>query len=383
MRRTPHGLRPLVLISSLASGGAERVTVSFLRRLRCAGADIPLCTVSSHADDPLEAEVRLAGLTRHDLGARSLADGRALARLIALLRRGRYDVVHAHGQDAAVFAAIACGVLRLPLVITRHVLEEPRTGWRQSARASATIHALRGATALVAVSKATADSLARLTGRRRESIHVIPNGIELERFAPAGAHDATAARSALGVSPDDSLLVVPAMMRHGKGHEVLLDALAGIRAHLPRVRVAFAGTGPLEPLLRKRARDHGNAVLFLGHRHDMPALLHAADLVILPSHSEALPTALIEAAAAGRPVVSTRVGGVDEVVEHGRTGLLVPPADAEALAAATVSLLRDRRWAQALGGAATAVARERFDIDAQIRRTWRLWIEVAERAVAA
>jgi glycosyltransferase involved in cell wall biosynthesis len=373
-RRT---LRPLVIVSSLAPGGAERVTVSFLRRLRSAGHDVPVCTVSSRQDGALAEELRQAGVARYDLAASRLADGRAVLRLIRLIRGGRYDLLHAHGQDAAVLAALACAVCGVPLVVTRHVLDEPVGGWRQRARMRATVGALRRAHTLVAVSSATAVSLARTTGIPSERIRVIRNGIELERFGGRGADARLRLRSSLGMQPGHLMVLVPAVLREGKGHDVLLDAVPRIREQLSNARLFLAGSGPLEPVLRERARAHGGAVAFLGHRDDMPDLMDAADLVVLPSLSEALPTALMEAAAAGRAVVSTCVGGVNEVVEDGRTGVLVPPADAAALAAAVTAMLGDRSRAHALGMAARGVAHERFGIETQVAHTWAVWRETA------
>jgi glycosyltransferase involved in cell wall biosynthesis len=368
--------RPLVLLSSLAPGGAESVTVSFLRRLKHSGRDVPLCTVTSQPDGPLARDVRLAGVTRHDLGASRLADAGALARLSALIRRERFDVVHAHGQDATILAALACAMHRIPLVATRHVLEEPLRGWRHRVRARGMVASLRQARAVVAVSRAAAVAL-EPTGIPRDRIRVIHNGIELERFAVNDAYMGHRIRTDWGFSTDDPLVLVPAVMRDGKGHHLLIDSLPRIIAHVPRARLLLAGTGPLEPALRERARVYGASVVFLGHRTDIPALLNAADLVVLASQSEALPTVLMEAAAAGRPVVSTRVGGTDEVVVDRKTGLLVSPADPAGLATAVVTLLQNRELAGTLGAAARAEADARFGIDLQVDRTCELWREIA------
>jgi glycosyltransferase involved in cell wall biosynthesis len=373
--------RPLVLISGLAPGGAESVTVSFLRRLKNAGREVPLCTVTSRLDGPLAEDVRLAGVKRYDLGASRLADAGALARLSALIRRGRFDVVHAHGQDATILAALACAIHRVPLVVTRHVLGEPMAGWRQRVRARGMTVSLRRASAIVAVSRATAMAL-QPSGIPPQRVRVIHNGIELERYATDGTAAGQRIRAEWGFGSGDPLILVPAVMRDGKGHDLLLDAMPRIIGQMPRARLLLAGTGPLEPALRERARVYGAAVVFLGHRHDVPALLGAADLVVLASQSEGLPTVLMEAAAAGRPVVSTRVGGVDEVVVDRRTGLLVSPGDAAGLAAAVVTVLQDRGLADALGGAARAEAEARFGIDAQVKRTCDLWREIAARHAA-
>lgn len=369
--------RPLVLLSSLELGGAERVTVSFLRRLAGHGVKAQVCTVASREDPCLVAELREAGVARHDLAGRRLADPRVLPRLLRLLRRERIGLVHAHGQDASILAAAARPLSRVPLVLTRHVLEEPAGDWRRRLRARLALAAARRADAVVAVSQAVADWLARAAARPRGVLRVIPNGVDLERFRPCVPGRAAALREELGVGPDDPLVLVPAVLREGKGHEVLLAALPQIRSRLPGVRVAFAGGGEREAELRAQARLHGDAVLFLGPRHDIPDLLAACDLVVLPSRAEALPTALLEAAAAGRPVVATRVGGAVEVVEDGRTGLLVPPGDADALASAVAALLSDRDRSRALGEAARRRAEERFSLDLHVRRTLELWSEVA------
>jgi glycosyltransferase involved in cell wall biosynthesis len=374
-------MRPLVLISSLATGGAERVTVSFLCRLARKGPDAMLCTVTARHDGPLAAELLEEGVIRHDLAARRLADPFALLRLLRLMRRERIDIVHAHGQDASILAAAARCLSRIPLVVTRHVLDEPSADWRENLRARFALAALRRADGVVAVSSAVADQLVETAGLPRRATHVIPNGIDLERFdRPDLVARRAELRSALGFGPDEHVVLVPAVLREGKGHEVLLEALPGLKARVPSVRVAFAGDGEREVALRLQARPHGDTVMFLGGRDDMPELLAACDLVVLPSLAEALPTALIEAAAAGRPVVATRVGGAAEVVENDRTGLLVPPGDPAALAKAIEALLTDRWRANAFGEAARRLAYERFSLDLQISRTQAVWAGVGARA---
>lgn len=371
-------MRPLVLVSSLATGGAERVTASLLCRLRRQGHDVALCTVTARHDGPLAEEVARQGVVRFDLGADRLADPRVLLRLLRLLRCEGFGLVHAHGQDASILALAARPWARLPLVVTRHVLEEPAADARQRARALAALLALRLADAAVAVSHAVARRLASAGWLDRDRIRVIPNGIELERFDPVASSASRAAtRRALGVGPDEPLALVPAVLRPRKGHPLLLEAVPRIRERVPGARLLFAGSGPLEGELRRHAAPLGDAVRFLGERGDVPALMAAADLVVLATETEALPTVLMEAAAAGRPAVASDVGGVGEVVAAGRTGLLVPVGDAGALADAVGRLLLDCDRARALGAAARALAEERFGMDLYVRRTLELWRETA------
>jgi glycosyltransferase involved in cell wall biosynthesis len=364
------------LLSSLAAGGAERVVVSLACRLAQRGYDTPVCTLTSRCDTHLAEELRDGGVIRYDLGARRLSDSRAVFRYLRLLSRSSIDVVHAHGQDAWILAALARRLTTVPLILTRHVLEEPAETWRQSLRRRCALEAVRWADSLVAPSSATAERLAELVGICASRIHVIPNGIDLDQFHyPSASREEI--RRALGCAAHERLLLLPAVLRQGKGHEVLLEALPAIRRSVPHVRVIFAGGGDREAELRERAEPYGDSVIFLGHRSDLPDLLAACDLVVLPSYSEALPVALIEAAAAARPAVATRVGGTAAIVEHGVTGLLVPPGNPGALAEAVVAVLSDQQRLHAFGQAARIAARHRFSLDGHADRTLELWSNVA------
>lgn len=379
--RAMVGLRPLVLISGLPVGGAENVTVRFLRYLAGSGRSVPVCTLTDRHDGAPADEIARAGIRRHDLGARRLADPRALGRLLQLLHRERFDLIHAHGQDASILAAAASLLRPTPLVVTRHVLEEPDGTARQRARAALALASLRRASAVVAVSRSVATRLLESGVVPDHRLRVIHNGIEPRRFgADRGGLSRAEARYSLGVDGHARVVLVPAVLREGKGHEVLLATLPGLRKRVPEVRVLFAGDGEREADLRRVARDRAveDVVRFLGFRTDMPTLLAAADVVVLPSLAEALPTVLLEAAAAGRPVVATRIGGIPEVVVHGRTGLLVPVRDEAALHRAVLALLRDDDRSRRMGREARARADERFSIHRQVERTVELWAEVAE-----
>ena len=364
-------------MSGLAPGGAERVTLSFLRQLRERGRGVPLCTVTARLDGSLAGELATAGIVRFDLGARRMADPLALWRLVALVPRERFDLVHAHGQDAAVLAHWARRLTRFRLVVTRHVVEEPCGDRRQRVRARAAAAALGAADAVVAVSRSAAARLAELGCVLRQRIEVIPNGIDTVRFDPAAnAARGGVLRRELGLRPGSPVVLMPALLRPGKGHDVLLEAAPRVRARVQGVTFLLAGSGELAQALERRAGPLRGAVRLLGHRDDMPALMAAADVVCLPSRSEALPTVLLEAAAAGRAVVASRVGGVPEVVEDRRTGLLVAPSNPGALAEALIELLEGPERRRELGRAALEKARREFALELQVRRTEAVWRRV-------
>lgn len=373
-------LRALVLISGLPVGGAENVTARFLSHLARTGRPVPVCTVTDAQDGAPAEELSRAAVPRFDLGARRLVDPLALGRLVRLLQRERIDLIHAHGQDASIFAAAATALRPTELVVTRHVLDEPSESARERARADLALRSLRRADAVVAVSRAVARRLRSSVDLPGDRIHVIPNGIDVDRFRPDRLEASrSVVRRSLGLEEGVPALLLPAVMREGKGHGRLLQLLPGLRQRVPDLRVLFAGEGEREAELRERARaaEVEDMVRFLGFRTDVPELLAASDLVVLPSHAEALPTVLLEAAAAGRPAVATEVGGVPEIVENGRTGFVVPRDDPAALGDAISRILGDPALARRFGVAARARAERLFDMRRLVERTLSLWQAVA------
>jgi glycosyltransferase involved in cell wall biosynthesis len=363
-------MKPLLLMSGVPVGEAERITVSLLRHIQEAGERVPLCTVAPGDDDALARELATAGIARFDLGARRQADPQALARLVALLRRQGFDLVHAHGQDAAVLAYWARRAARFRLVVTGDTTDEPAGDRNQSVRARAARAALTAADAVIADSHTAA---ARLSGGgqavRREKIGVIPKGIDVARFDPAAnAAAGRALRRKLAPGATSHVVLLPADLNPGKARDVVLEAAHLVRDRIPGVAFLVAGPG---------AADGIDApVRFLGHRDDMPALMAAADVVCLPSRSEAAPAVLMEAAAAARAVVAARVGGATAVVEHGRTGLLIAPLHASALAGALIELLEVPGRRGTMGEAAREKARREFGLESQAQRTVSLWQRV-------
>ncbi len=226
-------------------------------------------------------------------------------------------------------------------------------------------------TRFVAVSEADRAWLLA-TGVRARHIAVVTNGVDTARFQPA---DRAAARAALGLSADAAILLVPARLESRKGQVALLAALSGLREAVPGVQVLFAGGGPLAAVLPAlaAATGLGQSVRFLGPRDDVPGLMAAADVVVLPSRMEGLPLAVLEAMACARPVVATAVGGVAEAVADGKTGCLVPAGEPAALAAALAALLNDPDLAHAMGQRARQVALSRFRIEAATERLMGLY----------
>jgi glycosyltransferase involved in cell wall biosynthesis len=243
-------------------------------------------------------------------------------------------------------------------------------GWADRALASLTHRA-------VAVSASTRDFLVRQRHVPAERVRLIWNGAPLDEFAPVGPERARAARRSLGLPVDAPVLGTIGRLSEQKGHRVLLEALPALARARDELRVVIVGDGDLLDPLRQKAAALGLAerVVFAGHRADVPDLLGAIDVLCLPSLYEGTPLALFEAMAAGKAIVATAVDGNAEVLEDGRTGLLVPARDPAALAQAVLRVLEAPTLRARLGAAARQASRD-YDIETTVRRLEALYDEV-------
>lgn len=280
----------------------------------------------------------------------------------------RYDVVHAHWlvPNAALVADLVASA-GVPLVVSLHGSDVFLAERLRPARALARA-ALRRAGAVTACS-ADLQRRALALGARPERTRVVPYGVDVDAFAPrAGTSDV---RRALGVEDEEFFVLALGRLVEKKGFAYLVDAAAQVA----RVRVVIAGDGDLRSALEARARGQGAAVTLAGNldRDQLARALSAADAVVVPSivdragNVDGLPNALLEALAAGRPVVATRVAGIPDVVQDDVNGLLVPERDAGALAAALARLVREPETRARLGAAARHTAETRLTWSAVAR----------------
>lgn len=359
----------LWITKGLGPGGAERLLVE---QARVRGDDVEveaayLLAGKRHLVDDLER----AGVATHCLGVRTEADPRWLVRLSRLLRRGRFDVVHVHSPVSAALTRI--------LVHTAHrrvaVVDTEHNRWPSHHRLTRLLNRVTFPLndAALAVSE---EVVASMPARPRRATRVLTHGIDAAGVrARAGDRDAT--RRELGCGVDDIVCVTVANLRAQKRYPDLLDAARAVVDRDPRVRFVTAGQGPLahEVRARRDALGLGDRFALLGYRDDVPRLLAAADLFVLASAHEGLPVAVMEAFALGVPVVATAVGGLVEAVTDGVSGLLVPPGDPDALAAAILRAADPAVRAELAAGADAAstrfaVADAERAIEATYRSAW-------------
>jgi len=302
------------------------------------------------------------------------------ARLARQISRERIDIVHAYNFYGNVFA-IPPARLAARVVIASI---RDRSPYLTPMQKRVQRYLCQFADCILVNADAVKDWLTTEEGYDPASIVVIRNGVDMARFqsAPAGER----IRRELGIDPKARLVVVVSRLARLKGIEHFLETAAVLKPRYPDVRFLIVGeTSPPDPLYLRQLQDLSAAlgvsdvVTFTGLRSDVPALLGAADVAVMPSLNEALSNVLLESMAAGAPVVATRVGGTPEALIDGETGLLVPPGDAGALAGAVSRLLEDRDLARRLGCAARRLSGERFSVERMVRSTEALYAMLLAR----
>ncbi|MGI8828228.1 MAG: glycosyltransferase [Candidatus Limnocylindria bacterium] len=390
---TEAEIRILQVVGNLERGGGQEVVRTLVRNLLEVGVS-PV--VASLADGPLRAEIEASGVPVVVVRGRtrSILKGPPAMREFAMIRHGLLEVARTHRtsvvqthllrsldflaltlrwdpQVVAVFWTIHNALLDL------RADQLPGRQWLLGPKRAAhrALYRIGGRTvdAFIAVS---ADVGANVRASYRPSpgrLIVIPNGVDTERYGPAFARHET--RQGIGIPAHVPLAIVVAKLMTQKGHEVLLDALPSVLEQFPELHTVLVGDGELRDSLEGRVRNTGLAgrVAFLGNRPDIPALLAASDLFVLPSLWEGLPMALLEAMASGLPVVATAVSGTRDVVQSDRSGVLVAPGNAQALAEGMTKVLADASFASSLGDAARARVEDCYSARAQALRHAQLY----------
>ncbi len=357
-------LRIALMIECDGPGGAELMMLDLATELRSRG-HVVLPVNLANGTGWLGSRFEAAGFVPATFEIRRPVDFAAVRALTTILTDFRADVVHSHEFTMAIYGAAAAKRVGARHVITMHGGLYYATAWR---RRVALRWAARRSDALVGVSVATATALEHTLGVPHDHVFVVPNGIPLR----TGVRDRVRRELAI---PDDALLIVAVGNLYPvKGHAVLLDALEllGDRAGW---QLAIAGRGEEEASLRARSAAAGlqPRVHILGFRDDIPDILAAGDIFAMPSLSEGLPLALVEAMSFGLPVVVSRVGGIPEVVSDGVEALLVPPSDALALSVALGALIDDASLRRRLGDAGRTRATRDYAIATMADRYERLY----------
>jgi glycosyltransferase involved in cell wall biosynthesis len=336
-------LRVHILIDSLTWGGAELLLADLAEGAK--HHDLELSVGYLFAESAAAQRLHSAGLTTQAIGIGGLTDPRALPRVRRHLAEIRPDIVHTHLQYSDLLGGVAARTLGIPAVATLHIVE-PRDTGRDRARARLTAGARRRChRRVIAVSEHIREAYLAAGADRPEHVVTIHNGISARPEPGAGAK----LRGELGIGPEEPLVAMISVLRAGKGHDLAVAAVEELTAELPGIRLLIAGDGPARDEIAGLASRLGGAAVLAGHRDDVMAVLDAADVFLHPTRADVFPTVLLQALAAGVPIVASRVEGVPEIVEDGHTGLLVaPPLTPDGFAGQIKRLFRDPGLARAV-----------------------------------
>ncbi len=377
--------RILRLITWLPQGGIERKIVAVLPKLNRDLFDVHLCCIRERG--ALADDLERAGVPVHLVPFKSRLDPVALLRLRHLTRRLDISLVHSHMYRANT-PATALKLINPRLAVVGHYHNVDTWESRRQLKMDRYMAGSRNMN--VAVSEAVRRNVVDTLGIPEELTTTLYNCVDLNEFKRLSPDDRAAVRAEIGLTPSNKIVIMVARMVLQKNHSLALDIAPDILRSCPDARFVFVGGGPDEEALKKRAEDAGIAAkcLFLGRRDDVPRLLGASDVAILPSYKEGFSNAVLEAMACSLPVIASDVGGNGEIIESGTNGYLLEttpdPGSRFGVAIQTLQfprllkrLLTDEPHRLRLAQAAWQRSRH-YGIDAMVREIEQLYLEILE-----
>lgn len=375
-KRFTGGMKLIFLITSLDFGGAEAQLVRIAIKLKQAGWCVSVVSMLSPAayEDTLNA----AGVTLHSLNMkRGAAEPAAVLRLVRLLRQEQPAILTTFMYHANLLGRLAGRLARVPAVVSS--IRNENFGGPSRERVMRLTDRL--ATATTTNSRLAATSLLRRRVVPAAKLRVIPNGLDVPHYRWT-AEERMLTRTELGVSASGFLWFAAGRLEEQKDYPTLLQAFSKVARKRPEAELRIAGRGSLQETLQGLLQKLGlvDQVAFLGARSDIPRLLAASDSLVLSSAWEGLPNIVIEAMAAGKPVVATETGGVAELVTTGTNGFLVAPGQPAALADAMLSLMELPAEEQnRLGLAGRLQATGNYSIEQVVGKWQALFLELLDK----
>jgi glycosyltransferase involved in cell wall biosynthesis len=324
-------------------------------------------------------EALKAGLRHHPVDFRKRISRKTVAEIRSILDANRFDLIHTHGGVAGLYGRWAARLSRVPAVVhTLHGIHylHYRNAFLKWAFILLERRFSKFTDALIVVSEADRARVRRLKLCDHSKVHLIRNGVETGVYERASGGEVL--RKELGLAASRPIVSSIARLHRQKGIPDLMKAARLVHESVPEAVFLVAGGGPWHRKLDRTVRDKklSGFFVFLGERGDIPSFLAATNIFVLSSLWEGLPYALIEAAAAARPIIATDIDGIREVVRHNETGWLVPSRDPKKLAEAILSLLQDKGFAAELGRKAKQSIPPQFSLSRMIEETQALYLSL-------
>jgi glycosyltransferase involved in cell wall biosynthesis len=367
------------LLDSLNVGGTETQAVELAIRLDSARYEVTLGCL--RARGPLLERMAGSAVSVREFypkgGFDSIHGMYQMFRLAIFLRWGGFRIVHTHDLYANLLGIPAAAIARVPVIISSQrdlahldLYKTRRRVWLRRLQ--------KLSTAVLTNAGAVRDAVVAENHFPPEKVRVIHNGVDMQKFAH-GSRDRGWLKQ--GSAQEKWIALVGNMHSDVKGHPWLIAAAGDIAKQFPETRFVLLGDGELRKDFERQVAELGlgGHFLFLGRRDDVPRILACCDIAVLPSKAEGLPNAVLEYLAVGLPTVATRVGGNAEIIQDGKTGLLVPPEDSSALAEAILRLLRDPGFAAILGKDGREYVAAEFSFQKMIEKTDQLYTELLRK----
>jgi glycosyltransferase involved in cell wall biosynthesis len=372
--------RVFFLVDSFLLGGTETQAVELARRLDPARYDVIVGCLRQEGPLLMRLENTPVRVTQVEMakGIDSPSGMLAILKLARFLRRQQIDIMHAHDLWSNMIGMSAAILARVPVRITSQ-RDLSHDAWYKSYRRRVLRFLQAKSSAVLTNAEAIREGLIREDGLSPEKVKVVHNGVDLERFQSIRPN-----REALfPASPGKTLIVLVGNMNSDvKGHPYLIEAAREIVRDFPAAQFVLVGDGPKRTEYETQVAALGlcENFVFMGRRTDVPEILACCEVAVLPSLAEGLPNAVLEYLAAGLPVVATGLGGNVEVIQNGVNGLLIPPKDPQALAAALTRLLEDEKFRRNLGASGRRHVAENFSFVRLVREVDNLYTGLLQSA---
>ncbi|MBI5149269.1 MAG: glycosyltransferase family 4 protein [Candidatus Omnitrophica bacterium] len=352
----------LFLTTHLNTGGITSYLLTLARGMRRRGVGVSIGSSGGN----MENEFRSAGATVVPLAIRTKSEldiriYACLPRLKRLVSDYKIDIIHSHTRITQVMGTWLSRVTGVPYVSTCHGFFKPRLARR--------LFPCWGE-AVIAISGPVRDHLRADFGIPDEKISIVHSGVDVELYSPVDTQAGIKWRNKYNLGEGPALGMI-ARFSDVKGQDIAIEAMRTVVQRVPGAKLLLAGEGKMEQKLREMVKSFQleSRVIFCPIVNQTAGLLSALDIFLVPSRQEGLGLSIMEAQAAGLPVVASRVGGIPGLIEHGRTGILVEPENPAALAEAVIVLCRDERRRAELGKAAREFVRKNYSADAMVAAT--------------
>ena len=339
-------------------GGAEKQMLLLAKHLHLQGYKVSLAYGAYSKIKKLHDDFAKFCESIYVLPAIHKHDPRHYSRLKKVLRANSFNLIHLHlwNPGSCRYAFFAARHAGIPIVTTEHD-PFPLSGMKRRIK----LNCLKKTAQTIVISRENFELMESDFAVEASALNLVHNGIEVERFSGQKKAD-------IPVENGDILVTCIAELHSRKGHRYLLDAFRKLHLESPRVKLLLVGTGPAESELKEKYADLVN-VRFLGWRDDIPEVLAASDIFILPSLKEAFGLVILEAMASGTVAIATNAGGAPDIIRNGVTGLLIPPASSERIIEAIFTLLRNPDQKRDIEKAALASVRENFTAERMAENT--------------